>query len=185
MKEETNNTTTIYGGYEVVKPDPDTVEVKHPEKKIGYHLIGKEIEVKKFVFTIEMPGLEVLQSPELNVYGKGGKIYFGRFGVVKNEHMDELEVWPAGKATALSPVNAPKLEGFSYCRKPLRDGYLYIYDEYDSADIENVFHEYEVRSGRLQEIEWTADNMGDVRKVKDFEFTNFHIIPPPKLNMYI
>jgi hypothetical protein len=62
-------------------------------------------------------------------------IMFSRYGLVKESEIPAIQNIFYGfevPREALFPAGAPAVSGYSYCLKPVRDGYLYVYNETES-----------------------------------------------------
>jgi len=89
---------------------------------------------------------------------RGIRIAFSRYGLVK-EGTCENEQYQYGDFSipqkALFPENAPAIPKYSYCRKLVRDGYLYVYNEtWSQEEGKDLWYEYKIRDGKLFTIVW-------------------------------
>jgi hypothetical protein len=82
------------------------------------------------------------------------KIKFTRYGLVKESELGHEQYhfgnFPPMERTNILPPGAPAIPGYSYCKNPVRDGYLYVYNE-----TTDLWFEYKITDQRLQAIEWT------------------------------
>lgn len=115
------------------------------------------VQFLKFKITsdkLETPAI----SGELRVnFGVNLRLF--RYGLVSSE-VPEGFTYEGDSTEGLSPDKAPSVDDYKYCRKPLSDGYLYVYNE--NGKHKGMWYEYEVRDGDLTMIVWKGDK--DVRQ---------------------
>lgn len=120
------------------------------------------------------------------IKGEGSKIHFSRIGLIKNNETYIKQLYPQRESQddttldkhAISP-GLPRIEGYQYCKRPIRDGYLYICDQY-SGKTECAIHEYQVIDGRLHKILWDKQNTGkNTRETSSkLDFCDYHSFQP-------
>lgn len=120
------------------------------------------------------------------IKGKGSKIHFSRIGLMKNDEAYIKQLYPQreGKDDNTLDKHAvssslPQIKGYQYCNRPIRDGYLYICDQY-SGKTECTIHEYQVVEGRLRKVLWDKQNFGKNSRetASKLDFFDYHSFQP-------
>lgn len=91
------------------------------------------------------------------------KLRFSRYGLVQENESENKQYTFNDftiKGKPLFPEKAPEVPQYSYCRMPIRDGYLYVYNETLSKEEgKDLWYEYKVTNQDLQSIIW--ENFSD------------------------
>lgn len=118
--------------------------------------------VRYLQFDIESKRLkEAVVSPVLQV-NLGVCLRLFRYGLIHKDTPDEY-AYEGENTEGLSPEKAPLVENYKYCRKPLKEGYLYVYNE--KGKHQGIWYEYEIVYGRLVMVVWEGEDK-DVRQPK-------------------
>ena len=95
------------------------------------------------------------------------RMMFTRYGLVKENALASAQNNFYGvlvERAALSPEGAPTVSDYRYFRKPIRDGYLYVFNETLSQERgQDMWFEFKIEKERLIPIVWPS-NPGNIRE---------------------
>ena len=112
-----------------------------------------EIESKRLKESVKSPVLQVNLGVCLRLF---------RYGLIHKDIPDGY-AYEGENTEGLSPEKAPLVENYKYCRKPLKEGYLYVYNE--KGEHMGIWYEYEIIYGRFLMIVWEGNDK-DIRQSK-------------------
>lgn len=122
---------------------------------------------------------EEVKSPPLWGFS-GSKLFLSRYGLIRKENLSFFERIGNILERNNQPNGRPYIRGYEYYSKPIRNGYVYIYEKLSLTEDKSKISEYKVTNGQLSENLWTKeakDKKLDIREPKKVnDLNDFHLI---------